>query len=88
MRNSTLLCRRDLLWIALQARIFGAARVEWKHAFTMPSRDKNNLKVNPNYNLKENLQLEFFICVFRVFRGLLSSDLRRNLYGKKSLRKS
>ena len=30
----------------IDARIFGAARVEWKHAFTMPSRDKNNLKVN------------------------------------------
>ena len=32
----------------IDARIFGAARVEWKHAFTMPSRDKNNLKVNLN----------------------------------------
>ena len=56
MRNSTLLCRRDLLWIALQAR-------------------------HLNENLENNLQLEFFICVFRVFRGLLSSDLRRNLNG-------
>ena len=54
MRNSTLLCWRDLLWIALQAR-------------------------HPNYNLKENLQLEFF-CVFRVIRGLFSS-YARNLGG-------
>ena len=46
---------RDFLGIALQARIFGAARVEWERAFTMPSRDKNNLKVHPNYNLKDNL---------------------------------
>ena len=60
MRNSTLLCWRDLMGIALQARIFGAARVEWKHAFTMPSRDKNNLKVNLNENLENNLQLESF----------------------------
>ena len=58
MRNSTLLYGRVLLWIALQDRIFGAARVEWKHAFTMPSRDKNNLKVNLNYNLNENLLIE------------------------------
>ena len=34
MRNSTLLCRRGLMGIALQAR-------------------------HPNYNLKDNLQLEY-----------------------------
>ena len=55
MRSSSSLLGRVFMGIALQARIFGAARVECKHAFTMPSRDKNNLKVNPNYNLKENL---------------------------------
>ena len=55
MRNSTLLYGRVLLWIALQARIFGAARVEWKQAFTMPSRDKNKLKVNLNKNIENNL---------------------------------
>ena len=55
MRSSTSLLGTNLLWIALQARIFGAARVEWKQAFTMPSRDKNKLKVNLNKNLENNL---------------------------------
>ena len=42
MRNNTLLCWRDLLWIALQARIFGAVRAEnkSKNLFFAESREK------------------------------------------------
>ena len=42
MRNSTLLCRRDLMGIALQARIFRAARAEnkSKNLFFAESREK------------------------------------------------
>ena len=42
MRNSTLLCRRDFLEIALQARIFGAVRAEnkSKNLFFAESRQK------------------------------------------------
>ena len=42
MRNSTLLLGTNLLWIALQARIFGAARAEnkSKNLFFAESREK------------------------------------------------
>ena len=43
MRSSSSLLGRVLLWIALQARIFGVAKTECKLAFTMLSHDKNNL---------------------------------------------
>ena len=42
MRNSTLLCRRGFMGIALQARIFGAVRAEnkSKNLFFAESREK------------------------------------------------
>ena len=87
MRSSSSLLGRGLMGIALQARIFGAARVEWKHTYTMPSRDKNNLKVNLKQNLENNLQLESFSVSSVCSVDFLSSEFRRNLYGNKIFKK-
>ena len=43
MRSNTSLLGGVFMGIALQARIFGVAKTEWKRAFTMLSHDKNNL---------------------------------------------